>query len=259
MLDPESNRLHVVDGNAFLLNLFQHSKNGFVTRNTLDLVEKLKLPPVFVFDGKGGNERRRSRYPAYKTKRTPPGEDVFASIRLFRAALEHTKALQVQVNGWEADDVVATIANDMADNHKVQIRVVTVDRDLAQLAINSHIEVTAKYEHVTPHHVRLYKSTVGDPSDNITGIPRFGEKSWTLLNKPKALCVMQARKALCSAEELNLGAGHALFYQERFDDWLLCWDIVGLFQVPQELISKATVIGKSDPRLRDLLLKEFML
>lgn len=258
-LDPSSFRLHIVDGNSFLLHLFRQSPNGLTTRQTLGVVEKLRLPSIWVFDGRGGNDRRREIYPAYKSKRTSPGEDLFASIRLFREGLRHTQAIQVECPGWEADDVVASIATNQSRFHARPVRVVTVDRDLYQLADDPRIEVTAKYEHVEANEVRLYKTFVGDPSDNIAGVPRFGDKAWERLNKSRARAVMVARQPFVAPEELGLSPAHGRFYMEHFEQLLIFWDIVKLFTVPPEIISTGTLVGKPDAKALDAALKEFLL
>jgi hypothetical protein len=258
MLDTDANILHVVDGNAYLIDLFRFNPSGLTTRNTLNKLRTLKLPPFFVFDGAGGNDRRRAILPQYKTNRTPPGEDIFASIRLFREALAFIPSIVVSVPGWEADDVVATIARSRA-RQGLPVRVVTIDRDLYQLAAEPNIEVTASYKDVEPKYVRLFKTFVGDPSDKIAGMPRFGEKAWEKLNKPRALAVMQGRAPTFAGEDLGMGAGHALYYRDHFDELLKIWDIVALYDVPMETISERWVIGTDQPLVMDALLKQFLL
>jgi hypothetical protein len=249
-----------VDGNAFLLNQLRAVQNGMIVRNVIDQIRGCLFPPVFVFDGKGGNDRRRALYPAYKTKRTSPGEDLFTSIQLIRDAMSHLPTVQITVPGWEADDVIGTLAMQRASAGE-RVRVVTVDRDLAQLAAHPKIEVTAGYEDITPRQIRLFKATTGDSADNIRGIPGFGPKSWVLLNKPVMEVQLINRKWDTSrtAEEMGLRPSHFTWCQENFDELLVMWDIVGLFGVPAQEINSRLLVGLQDLSKVEALLKEYML
>lgn len=258
MLDTSSNALHVIDGNSFLIDLFRRNPNGLSMRETLDTVGRMRVPPVFIFDGKGGNERRRALYPDYKTKRVPQAEDIFASINLFRECLAYTSSVTISVPGWEADDVVATTARRAAARGET-VSVITTDRDLYQLADNPRINVSAKYEHVEPIHVRLYKTMVGDPSDNIAGVPRFGEKSWEALDKQAALALM--------VEDVNFGQRvHTIGLSRKHADWCFSnydklramWEIVGLYEVPRGDIAVSLRVGVPDPKRLDAKLKEYL-
>lgn len=257
MLDTETDALHIIDGNAFLIDLFRNHPNGLTTRTTLDKVRRLRHPPIFTFDGAGGNERRRALYPAYKTKRTPPGEDIFASIKVFRDGLKHVPALTLCAAGWEADDVVATLARSLAKQRPV--RVCTVDRDLTQLAADPNITVTAELKDVEPRYVRLFKTLVGDPADCIAGMPRFGVKSWERINKELTLKAFEDRGTEHDPDFLGFGGGHALYWRDHFRDLLTCWDVVGLLDVPAETISANMIVGHDDPKALDAHLKRWML
>src|SRR3546814_21116188 len=69
---------------------------------------------IWVWDGVRHNDRRKAIYPEYKAKREPMAEDHFAQIRLFRELLTLSPAQQFCVDEWEADDVVATLARELA-------------------------------------------------------------------------------------------------------------------------------------------------
>ena len=259
MPDLHPTLLNIVDGNAYLLDEFRKTTNGLVVRHLLDKVNALKVPPVFVFDGAGGNRRRRALLPVYKTKRTPPGESLFDSIRLFCDALKHLPSVQVRVPTWEADDVISTIALSYASRGET-VSVVTVDRDLYQLAAHPNVKVTASYEHVPPHLVRLYKTFVGDPSDGITGIPLFGEVAWTKLDQQAALRLMTSRQRdVAVIEALGMKPKQTAWLIEHFDEALVMWDVVGLLTVPMDEIQKHLIVGTRNLTAMNAVLKEFML
>jgi 5'-3' exonuclease len=259
MLDTSSNALHIVEGNSFLIDAFRRNPSGLVVRQLLETINKLATPPVFIFDGRGGNERRRSIFAGYKSKRVAPGEDIFSSVRLFRECLAYTASVSIECPGWEADDVVASIARRHAKLGQA-VRVVTIDRDLYQLAAEPRITVTAKYEHVPPHLVRLYKTFTGDPSDNIPGIPSFGEKSWEKLDKLRALNAMRAndfsRETIFS---LNMKETQAQWVIDNADQVRVFWEIVGLYDVPYHDIAGHLHVGSPEPKLLDAKLKEYLL
>lgn len=261
MLDPDSGTIQIIDGNSFLLHVFRQSASGGAVRNTLNLVHRCKTPPVFVFDAKGGNDRRRAIYAPYKSKRTPPSEDLFASINLFKTCLAFCPAVLIHAQGWEADDVVATLARSYAEQGGKRVRVVTTDRDLYQLAVNPLIDVTASYEHIPPHRVRLFKTLVGDPSDSISGIPRFGEKSWLHVDYD-AMEAMICGRVPVTFERLSaagLGPAHAEWAHTNWDVMEAMWTIVGLMSVPQIEIMAGLKLGAPDLRAMDAKLKEFFL
>ena len=256
-LDIPDHTPQVVDGNAFMLAYLRNSTNGLLVRDIMSQVRAAKHPVVFVFDGAGGNDRRRKMLPCYKSKRTSPGEDLFASIRLMRECLKYLPTVQVQVPGWEADDVVATIARQRADKGQ-RIRVVTIDRDLAQLAAHACIDVTAGYPNIHPHQIRIYKATVGDPSDNIPGIPRFGDVGFSKLNE-HLLEKMLIAGTFDESVELGLGEAHRQWVRDNWNQLLIMWEVVGLMYVPEEEIRDHITVGSLNPTALEAKLREFML
>lgn len=137
-----------------------------------------------------GPTRRHEIYPAYKStrpKRTPEEE---AALRAQRdaalASLQQWGARVRWAEGWEADDVVATIAS-TAREEGYGVMVVSGDKDLAQLlplGIRLHDtknEITAetilaKFG-VKPEQVVDYLSLAGDGTDDVPGVPGLGPKT----------------------------------------------------------------------------------
>ena len=159
---------------------------------------------IICFDGKGGSKRRKKIYPDYKANRAVSTKfnryQEFASKadesesmkKQFGRLIEYLNCLPVTmlaVDNIEADDSIAYIANEVftEDKHKVQI--VSTDRDFLQL-VNNRISVWSpiKKKMYTPSVMReefgissnnylLYRTFIGDKSDNIPGLKGVGLKS----------------------------------------------------------------------------------
>jgi DNA polymerase-1 len=139
-----------------------------------------------------GPNLRKERYPEYKAQRDAP-PDIFASqLPLIREVLEVLHITQLTAPGYEADDVIATVAGRaVADDWRVLV--VTGDRDSFQL-VDENVTVlytrrgisdvvtaspqwiSEKYG-VTPAQYRDYAALRGDSSDNLPGVPGVGEKT----------------------------------------------------------------------------------
>lgn len=142
-----------------------------------------------------GSTFRHDLYPAYKATRKPTPTELLDQIPRAKKALENLSVAQVEVSGYEADDIIGTLA--MKSNDFV--RIVSGDKDLFQL-INRNVMVDylrarraslpltlSNHEEaygIDPGQWVDYKALVGDPSDNIPGVPSIGEKTvWPLLKQ----------------------------------------------------------------------------
>jgi DNA polymerase-1 len=135
---------------------------------------------------------RIERYPEYKAQRQA-APDLFASqLPLIREVLEALQVPQIGLDGFEADDVIASIAT-TAEAAGWDVVVVTGDRDAFQL-IDDHVVVmytrrgisdtvradaawVVERYGVRPDQYRDYASLRGDSSDNLPGVPGVGEKT----------------------------------------------------------------------------------
>lgn len=135
---------------------------------------------------------RKERYPEYKAQRDAP-PDVFTSqLPLIREVLDVLEIRQLTAPGFEADDVIATLAT-RAEAEDWNVFVVTGDRDSFQLiddsitvlytrrGISDVVTATAdwieeKYG-IPPDRYLEYAALRGDPSDNLPGVPGVGEKT----------------------------------------------------------------------------------
>lgn len=252
--------IEIIDANNVLRRDWEHVDPS-KTRARMTYEEANNTSQIWVWDGYNHNARRREIFPGYKGNRTPPAEDMFAGLELMREILNHSNATQIEVPGWEADDVIATLAHRYCPKYALKIR--TNDLDYYQLLVLPNLslpevrppEFAAKY-------IPLYKTMVGDPSDNIPGLPGFGPKSFLALrpywddmieafqlqrwSTLRNLPVKPKQKALLSDED-------------TIEQLFSFWRIVHMFEVPWELIEENMRAGRHDPVAAEELFQRFML
>ena len=139
---------------------------------------------------------RHDMYEEYKGTRKPMPEDLISQVPLIKEVLTAMKISIVEKAGYEADDIIGTLAN-KSEKLGYDVSVVSGDRDLLQLATEkvkiiipktkrtgTEIEeyfakdVKEKYQ-VSPTEFIDVKGLMGDASDNIPGVPGIGEKTAT--------------------------------------------------------------------------------
>jgi len=134
---------------------------------------------IWVWDGPGHNDMRRALFPDYKMQREKPAMDIFAQINLWKDVLKLSPAVSVTCNGWEADDVIATLV------HKFHARGIIAnvhsnDIDYGQLEGKCNL-VGVNLKDTPGRWLPLRKAMVGKPSDNMPGIPNMGAKRFQCL------------------------------------------------------------------------------
>ena len=142
-----------------------------------------------VFDT-GKPSFRRDLYEPYKANRQAPPPDFEVQMRMIYRLLKAMGIAVYDLDGFEADDVIATMAEKVKTRGSSAV-ILSADKDLLQL-VDEHVEVlrpgnnetkrcdTAEVEQilgVRPDQVVDYLALVGDSSDNIPGVPGIGEKS----------------------------------------------------------------------------------
>ena len=136
---------------------------------------------------------RHDANPLYKAQREAAPDILRQQMGLVREVLDALHVHVVDLAGWEADDILATVAEHAkAEGHEVII--VTGDRDSYQLVDDPGVKVLynrrgvsdyALYDEagikektgVTPAQYTQYAALRGDPSDNLDGVPGVGEKT----------------------------------------------------------------------------------
>ena len=154
-------------------------------------IQKREKPDLLgvALDPKGGSFRC-DIFPEYKANRPETPEDIIASVPYLRRLLKAMRIPVYEIEGYEADDVIGTLAY-RASAEGYQVYMVTPDKDYGQLVgenrylykqkgddieIIDRDAICAKYNIPDPVLVRDILALWGDSSDNIPGVPGIGEK-----------------------------------------------------------------------------------
>lgn len=165
---------------------------GF-TNSLLDVIKKEKPELLAVAFDKGGSTARTEAFEAYKANRQETPEAIKIAVPYIQEILKAMNIPIIEVAGFEADDLIGTIAK-QAEKEGCQVYMVTPDKDYAQLVsenifmyrparMGNGIEiwdvekVKEKFEVESPLQVIDYLGMMGDAVDNIPGLPGVGDKT----------------------------------------------------------------------------------
>lgn len=202
-------KLIVIDGNSLLFRAYyatafngeiMHTKDGFPTNAIfgfnnmiMKLVSSLKEGDLFFVSFDTGHKTfRHEEMETYKAQRKPVDEALIKQFKPAREYLDALNAFHYELDGYEGDDLAGTVAK-MGSKENLDVEIYTSDKDYLQL-IDDHIAIQmirkglkdiVRYDAATlketmglePDQIRDYKGLMGDPSDNIKGIPGIGEKT----------------------------------------------------------------------------------
>ena len=161
--------------------------------NTLNEVLQKEQPTHIgvAFDPHGPTFRSEA-FPAYKAQRDATPEDIHKAVPIIKDILRAYHIPILQVDGYEADDVIGTLAK-KADSIGVKCYMLTPDKDYGQLVtelaniyrprhgggyeVMGPKEVCEKYGITTPLQVIDLLALMGDSADNFPGCPGVGEKT----------------------------------------------------------------------------------
>lgn len=196
-------KLVVIDGSSLLYRAFYaiphltdsqgqptNAVYGFLNM-LLKLYEQLEPQYVAVAFDKGKHTFRNDLFNEYKATRKPAPDELRPQFALIREVLACLGIHVLELEGYEGDDIIGTIARHM--EQKLDVAVVTGDRDALQLVDDSvtvHLtkkgitnmlavtpEVMQEEYGYTPKQVIDMKALMGDTADNIPGVPGVGEKT----------------------------------------------------------------------------------
>lgn len=192
-------RVYLIDGSSYIYRAYyaiRHLSNsrGMATNaiygftNMLMKVVRDEKPDhlAVVFDSKGPTFRKEL-YPAYKAHRAVMPEDLVPQIPYIKEVVKAFNMPVLEKPGYEADDVIATLARRFAEKG-MDVTVVTGDKDLMQIVsdrirlldtmkdkIAGPREVAERF--CSPAQVVEIQALAGDSSDNVPGVPGIGEKT----------------------------------------------------------------------------------
>ena len=163
---------------------------GFV--NTLNEILTKEQPTHIGVAFDHGKTFRDEAFPAYKAQREETPEDIRASVPVIKTIIEAMHIPVLQVDGFEADDVIGTLAT-KAGAAGIKTYMLTPDKDYGQLVSDNVFifrprhgggyetmgpsEVCAKYELDSPTQVIDLLALMGDSADNFPGCPGVGPKT----------------------------------------------------------------------------------
>lgn len=197
-------KLILIDGNSilyrafFALPLLSNDKGVYTnavfgfTKMLMKVLEEEKPSHVLVAFDAGKTTFRHETYKEYKggRQKTPP--ELSEQFLLVRELLDASSIKHYELDQYEADDIIGTLAN-RAAHLNFDVRVITGDKDMLQLVSNQvHVHITRKgisemdlytpeslEEKLTlkPDQIIDMKALMGDSSDNIPGVTGVGEKT----------------------------------------------------------------------------------
>ncbi|MGH7727598.1 MAG: DNA polymerase I [Vulcanimicrobiaceae bacterium] len=161
---------------------------------------------------------RLERYEAYKAQREAMPDPLREQFALVRRVLDAFEIPVAELEGHEADDVIATLARE-AEALGAETVVVTGDNDLLQIVddrttvlVRTRMGGLTRYDRaavrarfdLAPEQLADYRGLKGDPSDNLPGIPGVGEKTAIkLINAAGSLDALLANPALAGSPKLE--------------------------------------------------------
>ncbi len=169
------------------------------------VIESLKPEYIIITWDKSSKTFRKDWYPEYKATRIKAPDDLYAQIPVTRELVEALNMPWIELENYEADDIIGTLARQAEERGDLDIVIATGDKDQLQLIDKSTVvdmfnprgleptrydlaKMQEKYQ-LTPLQFIDYKALVGDTSDNIPGVAGIGD--------------VGARKLLAAYHSLN--------------------------------------------------------
>ncbi|MBI4098066.1 MAG: hypothetical protein HY426_03425 [Candidatus Levybacteria bacterium] len=199
-------KLVLVDGNAIVHRAYHalpplSKKDGKLTNAVygffsmvLKIVSDINPDSLIVCFDRAAPTFRKQMYAGYQATRPKMEDDLSYQFEVIHGVLEKIKVCVFELDGYEADDLIGTLAVQAIENKIFdQVIVLTGDRDMLQL-VNHSVLILAPIVGVTkmilfdgdkvkekyglePHQLVDYKALVGDSSDNYPGVSGIGPKT----------------------------------------------------------------------------------
>ncbi len=219
-------RLFMIDGSSYIFRAFfaipslsnasglpTNAILGF-TNMLLKLIKQHRPEYIVVALDAGRETFRHQMFAAYKSQRPEAPADLIRQFPYFRKVLDALNLVLLELPGYEADDIIATLCRTMA-GQDCELTVVSGDKDLMQLVTNGTklldsskerwigaVEVKQKFG-VAPELVIEVVGLMGDAVDNIPGLKGIGKKTaMGLIQRFQTLENLYAH--LDDVEKLNL-------------------------------------------------------
>ncbi len=165
---------------------------GFMN-SLFDVIKREKPDHLAVCFDKGGSVERTEMFPEYKANRDETPDAIRIAVPYIQDILKAMHIPVVVKEGWEADDIIGTLAK-QAEKEDYKVFMVTPDKDFGQLVSENIFmyrparmgngieiwgipEVQKRFGVERPEQVIDYLGMMGDASDNIPGLPGVGDKT----------------------------------------------------------------------------------
>jgi DNA polymerase-1 len=204
----DKKRLVILDGysllyRAFFATRYMSTSDGKPTNALFgfvgmlfQLLERENPDAIVVAFDAPGLTFRHAEYAAYKATRKETAPELKAQFPMVRELMNALGIPNLEITGFEADDVVGTVSR-LGEENGYRTTIVTGDLDSLQLVdefvsvmttrvgVSDTVIYTPEKVHERfgfgPEHITDYKAIAGDNSDNIPGVPGIGEKGATVL------------------------------------------------------------------------------
>lgn len=207
MAEQEQKRLFLLDAYALIFRGYYaliknpriNSKGmdtsaimGFMN-SLFDVIKREKPDHLAVCFDKGGSAERTELFPEYKANRDVTPDAIKIAVPYIQDILKAMHIPSVVLEGWEADDIIGTLAK-QAEKEEYKVFMVTPDKDFGQLVSENIFmyrparmgngieiwgipEIQKRFGVERPEQVIDYLGMMGDASDNIPGLPGVGDKT----------------------------------------------------------------------------------
>lgn len=220
---------------------------------------------IFAADGFNSRKKRKEIYPGYKAQRKTPDQSIYDGINFFKELLKDAPptVLYCEMAETEADDIIACLANYLPK----PVHIISTDKDFIQLRKIEGVTTLAT-SNIPPRWMRLYKTLVGDPSDNIKGIAGFGEKSWEALDDSIKLVTEKFLRDPSDIDKFNIMINQWRFsvkpkqylsFMEALSNHTLLdyWEIIGFMPLKYEELPIKSGTGELN-KAQEMFAKLFM-
>ena len=196
----KQNRLILIDGSAYIFRAYYglppmnrpdgtpiNAVFGF-TNMLVKLIEDYREDKMIVVFDAARENFRNEIFKDYKANRGETPEDLIPQFEIIRECVDAFNIPQIEIEGYEADDIIATYC-ELSQKEKIQSIIVSSDKDLMQL-VNENVtmldpmknkkigidQVVEKFG-LPPEKVIQIQALTGDKVDNIPGAPGIGPKT----------------------------------------------------------------------------------
>ncbi|MDP3789086.1 MAG: DNA polymerase I, partial [Candidatus Omnitrophota bacterium] len=194
-------KLFIIDGNSFCYRAFYAIKElanssgeptnavyGFISMLRKIIKDEKPDYLAIAFDLKGPTFRHK-KYEEYKIHRKPMPDALVTQMPVIKEVVRAYNVPIFEKEGFEADDIIATVTKKLSGK-SLDVYIVTGDKDALQL-VDQHVKVYSTHKEglvydtekvkerygIGPDKIVDLLALMGDASDNISGVPGFGEKT----------------------------------------------------------------------------------